>query len=99
MLDAKRMQYEWNRNKALSEISAVWSKLQTNRQIAEEAEKHLASENENLITEVERQYMSRNISLLELLDYYQMYKDTRYLVIDSRKEVLMSMIELDLEIE
>lgn len=99
LLDSKRMQYEWNRNKALSEISAVWSKLQTNRQIAEEAEKHLASENENLITEVERQYMSRNISLLELLDYYQMYKDTRYLVIDSRKEVLMSMIELDLEIE
>jgi len=67
--------------------------------IDQEAERHLDSGNENLMEEVVSQYMKRNISLIELLDYYQSYKDTHYLVIESRRDVLTAMTELDLEIK
>jgi cobalt-zinc-cadmium efflux system outer membrane protein len=99
LLEAKRMQHEWSQRQALSEVDAAWERLQANMHIAQEAERHLDSGNENLMEEVVSQYMKRNISLIELLDYYQSYKDTHYLVIESRRDVLTAMTELDLEIK
>ena len=98
-LEARRLQQDWDYRQAEAEIHANWTKLQVNKQIAQEAEAGLAKENENFFTEVENQYLKRNISLLQLIDYYQAYKDTRYMVIDSQRDVLLSMIELDLEIK
>lgn len=98
-LEAKRMQHEWNKKQALSEISSAWARLQTNIRVAQEANKHLKHENEKMMDEVEKQYMKHNISLLELLDYYKSYKDTRYLIIESHRDVLLSMTELDIEIK
>ena len=49
--------------------------------------------------QMERMYLARNISLLELIDYYQAYKDNHFLLIDSREKVLSLMAEMDLEIK
>lgn len=98
-LEAKRMSQEWNRREAVAEVNRLWNKLTVGHQIAQEAAKHLASENEQMMAQIENQYMKRNISLLELLDYYRAYKDNHYLVIESRMNVLQAMVELDLDIK
>lgn len=98
-LEAKRMSQEWNRREAVAEVNRLWSKLSISHQMAQEAAKHLAAENEQMMTQIENQYMKRNISLLELLDYYRAYKDNHYLVIESRMNVLQAMVELDMDIK
>ena len=98
-LEAKRMSMEWNRREAVAEVNRLWNKLTVGHQMAQEAAKHLASENEQMMSQIENQYMKRNISLLELLDYYRAYKDNHYLVIESRMNVLQAVVELDMDIK
>lgn len=98
-LEAKRMSMEWNRREAVAEVNRLWNKLTVGHQMVQEAAKHLASENEQMMAQIENQYMKRNISLLELLDYYRAYKDNHYLVIESRMNVLQAMVELDMDIK
>ena len=43
--------------------------------------------------------MKRNISLLELADYYQTYKNTHFLMMDSQKDVLIGMAEMGINIQ
>lgn len=98
-LEAKQMEYEWQRNQAASKLDQDWKQLQSSLRIADEAARHLSAANEGLMQQMERMYLARNISLLELIDYYQAYKDNHFLLIDSREKVLSLMAEMDLEIK
>ena len=98
-LEAKQMEYEWQRNQAASKLDQDWKQLQSSLRIADEAARHLSAANEGLMQQMERMYLARNISLLELIDYYQAYKDNHFLLIDSRGKVLSLMAEMDLEIK
>ena len=93
------MEYEWQRNQAASKLDQDWKQLQSSLRIADEAARHLSAANEGLMQQMERMYLARNISLLELIDYYQAYKDNHFLLIDSRGKVLSLMAEMDLEIK
>lgn len=98
-LHSKRILQSWNLQQAGSEIDALWEKIQMNLNIIREAEKHQSLEKERMFDVIRRQYMKRNISLLELLDYYQTYKNTHFLIIDSKQEVLLGMADMDLKIQ
>lgn len=98
-LDAKQMQQEWNKREAQSEIERNWDKLMLAQQMAQEMSKHLEGDNEQMMAQMETQYLRHNISLLELLDYYETYKENHYLAIESKRDVLLAMTELDLEIK
>lgn len=98
-LDAKRIQQEWNYRQAWSEIDRNWDKLMLAQQMAQETAKHLEGDNEHMMAQMESQYLRHNISLLQLLDYYQTYKENHYLAIESKRDVLLAMAELDLEIK
>lgn len=98
-LDAKLMEQEWNKREAQSEIERNWDKLMLAQQMAQEMGKHLEGDNEQMMAQMETQYLRHNISLLELLDYYETYKENHYLAIESKRDVLLAMTELDLEIK
>lgn len=98
-LEAKRIQYELNYRQAQLEIENGWDRLINNKKMAQEISRHLENDNEQMMSQMETQYMKRNVSLLELIDYYQVYKDNNFLYVDSQKDVLLSMIELDMNIK
>ena len=54
---------------------------------------------DRMLEEAQAQYMKRNISLLELADYYQTYKNTHFLMMDSQKDVLIGMAEMGINIQ
>lgn len=98
-LDAKRMQQEWNMRQARAETERAWDRLMMARQMAQETARHMENDNEKMMEQMEVQYMRHNVSLLELLDYYETYKENHYLAIDSKRDVLLAMAELDMEIK
>lgn len=98
-LDAKRMQQEWNMRQARAEAERAWDRLMMARQMAQETARHMENDNEKMMEQMEVQYMRHNVSLLELLDYYETYKENHYLAIDSKRDVLLAMAELDMEIK
>ena len=98
-LNSKRLLQDWNLRQAHSEMEIAWEKLQMDLAIVKEAEKHQGMEIDRMLEEVQAQYMKRNISLLELADYYQTYKNTHFLMMDSQKEVLIGMAEMGINIQ
>lgn len=98
-LNSKRLLQDWNLRQAHSEMETAWEKLQMDLAIVKEAEKHQGMEIDRMLEEVQAQYMKRNISLLELADYYQTYKNTHFLMMDSQKEVLIGMAEMGINIQ
>lgn len=98
-LEAKRIEQEQNKREAISEIDVAWRKLTYSRQMAGQMAQHVEQESDRMMAEMEQQYMKRNVSLLELLDYYQTYKANCFLLIETRCDVLLSMQELDIEIK
>lgn len=98
-LNSKRLLQDWNLRQAHSEMEIAWEKLQMDLAIVKEAEKHQGMEIDRMLEEVKAQYMKRNISLLELADYYQTYKNTHFLMMDSQKEVLIGMAEMGINIQ
>lgn len=97
--EARQLDYEWNRSRETAELMASWQKLQSSLRLATEAERHIEASRTSFVSDVERQFLARNISLLELIDYYQAHRESHYLLIDSRMEVLEMMAELDMEIK
>lgn len=97
--NSKRLLQDWNLRQAHSEMETAWEKLQMDLAIVKEAEKHQGMEIDRMLEEVQAQYMKRNISLLELADYYQTYKNTHFLMMDSQKEVLIGMAEMGINIQ
>lgn len=98
-LNSKRLLQDWNLRQAHSEMEIAWEKLQMDLAIVKEAEKHQGMEIDRMLEEVQAQYMKRNISLLELADYYQTYKNTHFLMMDSQKDVLIGMAEMGINIQ
>ena len=98
-LNSKRLLQDWNLRQAHSEMETAWEKLQMDLAIVKEAEKHQGMEIDRMLEEVQAQYMKRNISLLELADYYQTYKNTHFLMMDSQKDVLIGMAEMGINIQ
>lgn len=98
-LNSKRLLQDWNLRQAHSEMEIAWEKLQMDLAIVKEAEKHQGMEIDRMLEEVQAQYMKRNISLLELADYYQTYKNTHFLMMDSQKDVLVGMAEMGINIQ
>lgn len=98
-LNSKRLLQDWNLRQAHSEMEIAWEKLQMDLAIVKEAEKHQGMEIDRMLEEVKAQYMKRNISLLELADYYQTYKNTHFLMMDSQKDVLIGMAEMGINIQ
>lgn len=98
-LNSKRLLLDWNLRQAHSEMETAWEKLQMDLAIVKEAEKHQGMEIDRMLEEVQVQYMKRNISLLELADYYQTYKNTHFLMMDSQKDVLIGMAEMGINIQ
>lgn len=98
-LNSKRLLQDWNLRQAHSEMETAWEKVQMDLAIVKEAEKHQGMEIDWMLEEVQAQYMKRNISLLELADYYQTYKNTHFLMMDSQKEVLIGMAEMGINIQ
>ena len=98
-LEAKRIEQEQNKREALSEIDVAWRKLTYSRQMASHMAQHVEQESDRMMAEMEQQYMKRNVSLLELLDYYQTYKANCFLLIETKRDVLLSMQELDIEMK
>ena len=98
-LDAKRTEQEWNRCQAQAQVLQAWDRLMACRQMAQEANRSVGSANEQMLEQMEAQYMRHNVSLLQLLDYYQAYKESHYMAIDCRRDVLLAMSELDLDIK
>ena len=98
-LNSKRLLQDWYLRQAHSEMEIAWEKLQMDLAIVKEAEKHQGMEIDRMLEEVQAQYMKRNISLLELADYYQTYKNTHFLMMDSQKEVLIGMAEMGINIQ
>lgn len=98
-LNSKRLLQDWNLRQAHSEMEIAWEKLQMDLAILKEAEKHQGMEIDRMLEEVQAQYMKRIISLLELADYYQTYKNTHFLMMDSQKEVLIGMAEMGINIQ
>lgn len=98
-LNSKRLLLDWNLRQVHSEMEIAWEKLQMDLAIVKEAEKHQGMEIDRMLEEVQAQYMKRNISLLELADYYQTYKNTHFLMMDSQKEVLIGMAEMGINIQ
>lgn len=98
-LNSKRLLQDWNLRQAHSEMETAWEKLQIDLAIVKEAEKHQGMEIDRMLEEVQAQYMKRNISLLELADYYQTYKNTHFLMMDSQKDVLIGMAEMGINIQ
>lgn len=98
-LNSKRLLQDWNLRQAHSEMETAWEKLQMDLAIVKEAEKHQGMEIDRMLEEVQAQYMKRNISLLELADYYQTYKNTHFLMMDSQKDVLIGMTEMGINIQ
>lgn len=98
-LNSKRLLQDWNLRQVHSEMEIAWEKLQMDLAIVKEAEKHQGMEIDRMLEEVQAQYMKRNISLLELADYYQTYKNTHFLMMDSQKDVLIGMAEMGINIQ
>ena len=98
-LNSKRLLQDWNLRQAHSEMETAWEKLQMDLAIVKEAEKHQGMEIDRMLEEVQAQYMKRNISLLELADYYQTYKNTHFLMMDTQKDVLIGMAEMGINIQ
>lgn len=98
-LNSKRLLQDWNLRQAHSEMEIAWEKLQMDLAIVKEAEKHQGMEIDRMLEEVQAQYMKRNISLLELADYYQTYKNMHFLMMDSQKDVLIGMAEMGINIQ
>lgn len=98
-LNSKRLLQDWNLRQAHSEMEIAWEKLQMDLAIVKEAEEHQGMEIDRMLEEVQAQYMKRNISLLELADYYQTYKNTHFLMMDSQKDVLVGMAEMGINIQ
>lgn len=96
-LESKRLQQQWNIDAAKQEISTKWEHLMSAKKLVEELDEQIDGAMEYLIQNVENQYKKRNISLLELMDYYESYKNTYYLMLDSKCDVVMTYAELDFQ--
>lgn len=96
-LDAKRLVQSWNMSRANAETVAGWERLQNALAVAMEAEAGVQTDGERMMADVETQYVRHNISLLEFLDHYESYRAARCLLLDSRRDVVKAMAELDID--
>lgn len=98
-LQSKRLQQQLNVQSAHSGIDSNWNQLMKARQIAEEANRQMSGDMDDLLRNAENQYLKRNISLLELLDQYQSYKDIHFMLLENKCNAISALANLDVKIK
>lgn len=70
--------------------------LQRLQELTEESGKVADEMSTQIINNAQRQYMNHNISLLELIDHLETYKDVQFSHIDNKTELIKTFVSLDL---
>lgn len=73
-----------------------WRCLQRLKELTEESGRVTDEMSTQFINNSRLQYMNRNISLLELIDHLETYKDVQFSHIDNKTELIKTFVSLDL---
>ena len=65
-----------------------------NLKLVEEQKQNLSVDLDRLIEAAEQQFMKRNISVVELVDLYSSYRDTKFQMLDARAKLAKSNEEI-----
>lgn len=82
---------EYAVNKAYSELYTAYEQLQKAVNLYKSTDSNLEQNFNQLIEGVNEGFRKRNISMLEFIDYYQSYKETCLQLYDTKKNVFLSM--------
>lgn len=86
---------EYAVNKAYSELYAAYTQLEKAVDLYKSTDSSLERNFNQLIEGVNEGFRKRNISMLEFIDYYQSYKETCLQLYDTKKNVFLSMENLN----
>lgn len=86
---------EYAVNKAYSELYAAYTQLEKAVDLYKSTDSSLERNFNQLIEGVNEGFRKRNISMLEFIDYYQSYKETCLQLYDTKKNIFLSMENLN----
>jgi len=86
---------EYTENRANSELYVAYSRLEKAMELYQSADDDLEKNFNRLIEGVNENFRKRNISMLELVDYYESYKETSLQLYETRKDVFLAMENLN----
>lgn len=89
------VQQEYAANRADMELFTAYTSLEKATQLYQSTNMDLERNFEKLITGVNENFTRKNISLLELIDYYDSYKETCIQLYEIKKNVFLSMENLN----
>ena len=89
-----QMDREYKESALRRQILRDHQAVQTCMRTVEEQRKMLSQELEELLLAAESQFMKRNITLLEFVDLYGSYRDTRFQMLDTRVQLFKAVEDL-----
>lgn len=86
---------EYAEKQTQSELMTAYVRLQNSVRLFRNISGEFEQNFDRLITEVERNFLNRNISMLEFIDYYESYKDSALQLFEVKQAVFASMEDLN----
>lgn len=74
---------------------ATYNSLLNNLKLIETQKANIASELDNLIDAAEEQFMKRNISVIEFVDMYSSYRNSKFQMLDAKTQLIKQNEELN----
>lgn len=95
-LENSQMEFSFLQREVENEKLLNWQCLQRLKELTEESGKVADEMSTKIIINAQHQYMNHNISLLELIDHLETYKDVQFSHIDNKIELIKTFVSLDL---
>lgn len=81
-------------NELHASLLTLYRSTMQNLKLVEEQKQNLSVDLDRLIEAAEQQFMKRNISVVELVDLYSSYRDTKFQMLDARAKLAKSNEEI-----
>lgn len=95
-LESRRLEKEYLHNEVANEKMLNWSCLQKLYVAVDESGKVADEMSTQILHNAQQQFLNRNISLLELIDHLETYKEVQFTHLDNKLELIKAFVSLDL---
>ena len=96
-LEAQMLEKEHLHDVIAIEKDQNWNRLLKLQEMVDETSKVAEEMSQQIILNVQRQYMNHNISLIELIDILDTYKEVQFTHTENKLELIKAFVSLDIQ--